>query len=119
MLRRNAMQARIVLKTVMSPRLLLIALLAAALAAQKLPPAEFSGTVHGVSKNHLVLETAEGNLVDFDVNGKTQVLRGKKKIELEELQTGDAVTIEARQEPSRRQIFLMALTITASDKPKN
>jgi len=113
------MQARIVLKTVMSSRLLLIALLATVLAAQKLPPAEFSGAVHGVSKNHLVLETAEGNLVDFDVNGKTQVLRGKKKIELEDLKTGEPVTIEARQEPSRYQVFLMALSITASGKPKD
>lgn len=100
-------------------RLLLAILLAAALVAQQIPPAEFSGTIHGVSKKHLVLETAEGNLIDFDVNGKTRVMRGKKKIELEDLQTGDAVTIEARQEPSRRQIFLMALTITASDKPKD
>ena len=103
----------------MPGRLVLVAFLAASLAAQKIPPAEFSGTVHGISKNHIVLETAEGNLVDFDTNGKTQVMRGKKKIELSDLQTGDAITIEARQEPSRRQIFLTALTITASDKPKN
>jgi hypothetical protein len=107
------------LKTVKVFRVLLAILLAAILAAQKLPPAEFSGSIHGVSKNHLVLETAEGNLIDFDVNGKTQVLRGKKKIELEDLKTGEAVTIEARQEPSRYQVFLMALTITASGKPKD
>src|SRR5579862_1064048 len=117
--RRNAMRVHIVLKTVVVFRLLLIALLPATLAAQKLPPLEFSGSVHGVSKNHLVLETPEGNLIDFDINGKTEVLRGKKKIGLEDLQTGDAVKIEARQEPSRRQIFLMALTITASDNRKD
>jgi len=100
-------------------RVLLAILLAATLAAQKLPPAEFSGTIHGVSKNHLVLETTEGNLIDFDVNGKTQVLRAKKKIELQDLRTGEAVTIEARQEPSRYQVFLMALTSTASGQPKD
>ena len=115
----NAAARRTVFSTVTAFRLLLPLVLAALLAGQKLPPAEFSGTVHGISKKHLVLETAEGNLIDFDVNGKTQVLRGKKKIELEDLQTGDAVKIEALQEPSRRQIFLMALTITASDKPKD
>ena len=108
-----------VFPTVTAFRFLLPFLLAAFLNAQKLPPTEFSGTVHGVSKKHLVLETAEGNLIDFDVNGKTQVLRGKEKIELEDLQTGEPVKIEANQEPSRRQIFLMALTITASGKPKD
>ncbi len=113
------MPARTVLKSVMVFRLLLAILLAATLAAQKIPPAEFNGTIHGVSKKHLVLETAEGNLIDFDVNGKTRVMRGKKKIELENLQTGDAVTIEARQEPSFTQTYLTALTITASDKPKD
>jgi len=35
------------------------------------------------------------------------------------LQTGESIKIEARQEPSRYQVFLMALTITASDKPKD
>lgn len=113
------MPARAVFKSVIVFRLLLPILLAATLAAQKIPPAEFNGTIHGVSKKHLVLETAEGNLIDFDVNAKTRVMRGKKKIELEDLQTGDAVTIEARQEPSFSQSFLLALSITASNKPKD
>ena len=98
---------------------MLAGVLAVALLAQKIPPANFSGTVHGISKKHLVLETSEGNLIDFDINGKTRVMRGKKKIEPDDLQTGDAVTIEAQQEPSRYQTFLLALTITESDKPKN
>lgn len=104
----------------MSVRVIMLAgVLAVALLAQKIPPANFSGTVHGISKKHLVLETSEGNLIDFDINGKTRVMRGKKKIEPDDLQTGDAVTIEAQQEPSRYQTFLLALTITESDKPKN
>ena len=99
--------------------MLAVALLVIGLAAQQLPPANFSGTVRGVSKKHITVETAEGNLLDFDINGQTRVTRGKKKIGPEDLQTGDAVTIEARQEPSRRQVFLLALSITVSDKPKD
>src|SRR5271154_6198977 len=87
-------------------------------AAQDLPPANFSGTVHGVSKKHITIETVEGNLLDFDITGKTHVLRGKQKIQADALEVGDAVKIEARQLPSRRQQFLEALTITAPDKPK-
>ena len=103
----------------MTRRFLLGLTAAAALVAQRIPPANFSGTIHGVSKKHIVLETAEGNLLDFDVNAQTRVLRGKSKITIEDLQTGDSVTIEAKQEPSSRQTFLLALTITATEKPKD
>ena len=89
-------------------------LLAAALLAQKIPPANFSGTVHGVSKKHITIETAEGNLLDFDITGKTKIMRCKKKIEPEDLKTGDSVTVEALQEPSRYRLYLEALSITAS-----
>ena len=109
----------LVFPSVMFVRSLVLVLLVVSLSAQKIPPAEFSGTVHGVSKNHIVLETAEGNLVDFDTNGKTRVMRGKKKVELEDLHTGDPVTIEARQEASFTQAYLIALTITVPDKPKD
>ena len=112
----NATAASAVFPSVMALRLWLALAFAAALFAQKLPPAEFTGSVHGVSKNHIVLETAEGNLVDFDVNGKTRIMRGKKKIELEDLHTGEPIKIEARQEPSRTETYLMALTITVPDQ---
>ena len=115
----NAIPGGAVSSNVMSVRIIVLGVMATALFAQKIPPANFAGTVHGISKKHLVLETAEGNLVDFDINGKTRVIRGKKKIEPEDLQTGDAVTIEAQQEPSRYQTYLLALTITESDKPKD
>lgn len=107
-----------VLPSVMLSRVLILLALAAALFGQKVPPANFSGTIHGVSKKHLVLETSEGNLVDFDLDGKTRVLQGKKKMQAEDLQTGDAVTIEASQEPARDKLLLKALTITMSAPPK-
>jgi hypothetical protein len=116
--RSNEIAARAVFPTMVVLRLWIALALAAALFAQKIPPAEFNGTVHGVSKNHIVLETAEGNLVDFDVNGKTRIMRGKKKIELQDLRTGEPVTIGASQEPSFTQAYLMALTITVPEKAK-
>ena len=95
------------------------ALFAIVLIAQQIPPANFSGSIHGVSKKHITIETPEGNLLDFDMNGQTRILRGKKKISSQDLRDGDDVTIEAKQEPSRRQLFLTALTVTVSDKPKD
>ncbi len=77
------------------------------------PLANFEGIVHGVSKKQITIENPEGNLVDFEINGKTRVLRGKQRIAVEDLKTGDAVTVEARQEVER---FLIAVTITVHDK---
>ena len=91
------------------------ALLALALGAQELPPANFSGAIRAVSKKHIIIETAEGNLLDFDITGKTRAMRGKTKIQPESLKEGETVKIEAKQEPSRRQQFLEALTITAGN----
>lgn len=71
--------------------------------------ATFDGTVHGVSKKQITIENADGNLVDFEINGKTRILRSKKRISADELKTGDSVTIEAKQE---MEIYLVAITIT-------
>ena len=95
----------------------LVALLVAVglLAGQQvaLPVATFSGTLHGVSSKRITIENSDGNLVDFDVNRKTRVMRGKKEISISNLATGDAVTIEARQERARFALILTAVTITA------
>jgi hypothetical protein len=90
-------------------------MIAGLLAGQELPLplANFSGTVHGVSSKQITIENADGNLVDFQVNRKTQVLRGKKEIPISKLATGDSVTIEARQERARYALILVAVTITA------
>jgi len=90
--------------------------MAGLLAAQqaKIPLANFSGTVHGVSSKKITIETAEGNLLDFDIDRKTKILRDKKQIHATDLSTGDAVSIEARQIMSR---FLIAVTITAQPNP--
>jgi hypothetical protein len=91
-------------------------LTAALVCAQKIPLATFSGTVHSVSSKQLTIETAEGNLVDFDINRKTQLMRGKQRISPEDLQNGDFVTIEARQEMVR---FLVAVTVTVRERTKD
>jgi hypothetical protein len=90
-----------------------IVFLIATLATGQLPLATFSGAIHGVSKKQITIETAEGNLLDFDINKKTRVLRGKKQIAPEDLQTGDSVTIEAKQEKIQ---YLIAVTITAAER---
>lgn len=98
-------------------RLLGFALLSAVLAAgqsAKIPLATFSGTVHGVSGKQITIETAEGNLVDFDINRNTKIQRGKKQIKASDLETGDTVTIDAKQEMVK---YLVAIAITA--QPKN
>lgn len=88
----------------------------AALAVAETPLANFDGAVHGVSKKQITIENPEGNLVDFEINRKTRLMRGKKQISVEDLKTGDAVTIEARQEVER---YLIAVTITVHEKPKD
>lgn len=82
--------------------------------ADQLPLATFTGKVHGVSAKKITIETTEGNLADFEINHKTRILRGKKQVSPSDLQTGDEVTIGARQEMGR---FLVAVTITAQSTP--
>jgi hypothetical protein len=88
---------------------------AGVLLAQKIPPATFNGTVHGVSKKQITIENEDGNLLDFDINRKTRVMRGKTQISAEDLESGEPVTIEARQIMGR---FLVAESVTAQPKSK-
>lgn len=84
--------------------------LLAALAAAQVALANFTGVVHGdVSKKQITIESAEGNLIDFEINRKTKVMRGKGEIQAEDIMPGDQVTIEARQEMLK---FLVAVVIT-------
>lgn len=77
------------------------------------PLATFHGTVHGVSNKQITIETVEGNLVDFDINRGTKVMRGKKQIRASDLETGDRVAIDARQVMGK---YLIAVVITAQAK---
>ncbi len=88
----------------------LIALLAltAMLPAAEVPLASFTGIVHGISKKQITIENADGNLIDFDINRKTKVLRGKTEIKPDDIMSGDEVTIEARQVMEK---FLIAVII--------
>jgi DNA/RNA endonuclease YhcR with UshA esterase domain len=83
--------------------------LLAALAAAQIPLANFSGVVHAISKKQITIDTGDGNLLDFEINRKTKVTRGKKEIKPEDIMTGDQVTIEGRQEMLK---FLVAVVIT-------
>lgn len=96
------------------PRIVLVSLFAALLSSQ-IPPANFSGKVHDLSKKQITIETPEGNLLDFDINKKTKVLRGNKEISPQDLQMGDSVTIEAREEFGK---YLIAVTITTGKAAK-
>jgi hypothetical protein len=79
----------------------------------KIPLATFSGAVHGVSSKQITIETSEGNLVDFDINRNTKILRDKKPIKASDIETGDHVTIDARQQMAK---FLVAVIITVQPK---
>ena len=73
-------------------------LVAGLLLAQKIPPATFHGIVHGVSKKQITIENEDGNLLDFDINRKTRLTRGSTQISPSDLENGEPVTIEARQD---------------------
>jgi hypothetical protein len=79
------------------------------IAAAQVPLANFTGTVHDISKKQVTIDTGDSNLLDFEINRKTKVMRAKKEIKAEEILTGDQVTVEGRQEMVR---FLVAVVIT-------
>lgn len=100
----------------MIPRIIAFFVVAGLLLGQKIPPATFNGTVHGVSNKQVTIENEAGNLLDFEINRKTRVMRGSKQISVSDLENGDIVTIEARQEMGR---FLVAVSVTAQPKSKD
>src|SRR5580658_4023451 len=93
-----------------------LATLLATLAVAQIPVANFSGTVHDISKKQVTSDTGDGNLLDFEINRKTKVMRGKQEIKPEEIRTGDQITIEGRQEMLK---FLVAVVITVQAPPKD
>ncbi len=102
--------ARSVLRT-LSVAALLLAILSA-----DVPLATFTGTVHAISKKQITIENSDGNLVDFEINRKTKVLRGKKEIQAEDIMPGDLVSIDTRQEMLQ---FLVAVVIRVQASPKD
>ncbi|HUA22344.1 MAG TPA: hypothetical protein VMB25_26545 [Bryobacteraceae bacterium] len=99
------------------PRFGLLFLFAALLAAQKVPLATFTGTVRSASNKRITIENQEGNLVDFDITGKTRVMNGKKKIRAEDLKVGDEVSVEAHEEIRLLGQYLVADVITLMPAP--
>jgi hypothetical protein len=100
----------------MGLRLIFVFLVAGLLVAQKIPPATFNGTIHAVSGKQITIENEDGNLLDFEINRKTRLVRGDTQISASDLVNGEAVTIEARQEMGR---FLVAVSVTAHPKAKD
>jgi hypothetical protein len=90
------------------------ALLLATLLTAQVALANFSGSVHNISRKQITIQSVGGNLVDFDINRKTKVMRGKAEIKPEDVMPGDEVTIEARQEMLK---FLVAVVITVRTPP--
>lgn len=76
-----------------------------------IPLAHFSGKVKGATKKVITIETEEGNVVEFSINRKTRIQRGKKAISSSELKTGDPVTVDARQELLG---YLVAVEVSAA-----
>ena len=90
----------------MTVRLLgLLIISAAALAAQKVPLATFTGAVHGVSKKSITIQNEEGNLVDFEINGNFTVEHYKAPIYLPGPQTVTTTSIQITWLPSRHSNF--------------
>ena len=81
----------------------------------KLPLAHFTGKIHGTTKKQVIIDTEEGNQVEFAIDRKTRIQRGNKSAGASDLKTGDSVAIEARQEMLG---YLVAVTITAEAKPE-
>lgn len=98
-------------------RLGLLLAFATLLLSQKVPLATFTGTVRTASNKRITIENQEGNLLDFDITGKTRVLRDKKKIRPDDLKTGDQVTIEAHEEIRELGQYLVADIITLMPAP--
>jgi len=88
--------------------LLLIALL---LFQVSLPPAHFTGKVHLVSKKTITVNTDEGNEVEFSISRKTKAERAGKNVDVQSLQPGEQVSIDAEQE---RLGYLVALKVTVT-----
>ena len=80
-----------------------------------LPLAHFTGKIHGTTKKQVIIDTEEGNQVEFAIDRKTRIQRGNKNAAASDLKTGDSVAIEARQEMLG---YLVAVTITAEAKPE-
>ncbi len=97
----------------------ILLLFSALLAAQnkKVPLANFTGAVRSASNKRITIENQEGNLVDFDITGKTRVMSGKKKIRPADLKSGDEVTIEAHEEIRELGQYLVAEIITVMPPP--
>jgi Cu/Ag efflux protein CusF len=96
-------------------RLTLALWLVAAMAAGAVALANFTGAVHGISSKQITIENTDGNLIDFEINRKTKVMRGKQEIQPEEIMPGDQVAIQAKQQMLK---FLIAVTITVQTQPK-
>jgi hypothetical protein len=77
-----------------------------------LPAAHFNGKVHTVSRKAITVDTDEGNEVEFAITRKSKAERAGKSVDLQSLQPGEKVSIDAELE---RLGYMVALKVIAAD----
>ncbi len=73
----------------------------------------FSGTLRKLDEKSLAVEAADGRILDFQRSAKTKFYKNSQEISASELEPGDRVSIEARQD---QQGYLFAVNVYL-DKP--
>jgi len=74
-----------------------------------LPPAHFTGKLHTIAKKAITVSTDEGNDVEFTISRKTKAERAGKSVDVQSLQPGEQVSVDAERE---RIGYLVALKVT-------
>jgi len=62
-------------------------------------PADFEGSVRGVTSKELVIETADGNTLQFRLTRKTEYYTGKQKSKASAVEVGMHAKVEGRKAP--------------------
>jgi hypothetical protein len=61
--------------------------------------ADFQGTVRGVTSKDLVMETADGNTMEFRITRKTVIRRGNAEAKASAIEVGMKVNVAAKKAP--------------------
>ena len=77
--------------------------------------AVFTGTVNSVTKSDLEIQIENGNVLSFSILHKTRFVKDGKTIKRTDLHNGDAVTIQAAEDPTGHPA---AITVTLGKVPQ-
>lgn len=61
--------------------------------------ADFEGTVRGITSKELVMETADGNTLQFHLGRKTEFYKGTERAKWSAIQVGMHVKVEGKKAP--------------------